>query len=64
MNKLHRLIDMTTASYENFEFYKVFREVYEFCVVEMSSFYFDILATGSIPSARNGGTPVCPDRLK
>ena len=43
LNKLHRLIDMTTASYENFEFYKVFREVYEFCVVEMSSFYFDIL---------------------
>ena len=43
LNKLHRLIDMTTQSYENFEFYKVFREVYEFCVVEMSSFYFDIL---------------------
>jgi isoleucyl-tRNA synthetase len=43
LNKLHRLLDMTTQSYENFEFYKVFREVYEFCVVEMSSFYFDIL---------------------
>ncbi|MBI5778549.1 MAG: isoleucine--tRNA ligase [Planctomycetes bacterium] len=43
LNKLHRLIDMTTQSYANFEFYKVFREVYEFCVVEMSSFYFDIL---------------------
>jgi len=43
LNKLHRLIDLTTQSYENFEFYKVFREVYEFCVVEMSSFYFDIL---------------------
>jgi isoleucyl-tRNA synthetase len=43
LNKLHRLIELATASYENFEFYKAFRAIYEFCVVEMSSFYFDIL---------------------
>ncbi|MFA5794262.1 MAG: isoleucine--tRNA ligase [Candidatus Brocadiia bacterium] len=43
LNKLHRLIDMVTGYYDTFEFYKVFREIYEFCSVEMSSFYFDIL---------------------
>ncbi|MFH0888156.1 MAG: isoleucine--tRNA ligase [Planctomycetota bacterium] len=43
LNKLHRLIRDVTKHYDNFEFYKVFRDIYEFCVVEMSSFYFDIL---------------------
>jgi isoleucyl-tRNA synthetase len=43
LNKLHRLIKDVTKYYDDFEFYKVFREIYEFCVVEMSSFYFDIL---------------------
>ncbi|MFH1229964.1 MAG: class I tRNA ligase family protein [Planctomycetota bacterium] len=43
LNKLHRLIKDVTKYYDDFEFYKVFRDIYEFCVVEMSSFYFDIL---------------------
>ncbi|MDI6732526.1 MAG: isoleucine--tRNA ligase [Planctomycetota bacterium] len=43
LNKLHRLIKDVTLYYDNFEFYRVFREIYEFCVVEMSAFYFDVL---------------------
>ncbi len=43
LNKLHRLIKSVTQAYEDFEFYRVFRRLYEFCVVDMSAFYCDIL---------------------
>jgi len=32
-----------TSSYENFEFHRVFRTIYDYCVVDLSSFYLDIL---------------------
>lgn len=41
--KLQRLIAETRSGYDNYEFHRVFRQVYNFCVVELSSFYFDIL---------------------
>lgn len=41
--KLQELLEEVTAAYERFEFYRVFRRVYTFCVVELSSFYLDVL---------------------
>jgi len=41
--KLQALLEDVTAAYERFEFYRVFRRVYTFCVVELSSFYLDVL---------------------
>lgn len=43
MHKLQRLIEKVRAAYENFEFHQVFHAVHNFCVVEMSAFYLDIL---------------------
>jgi isoleucyl-tRNA synthetase len=43
LNKLHRLITDVTKYYDDFEFYKVFKEIHNFCIIEMSAFYFDIL---------------------
>jgi isoleucyl-tRNA synthetase len=43
LNRLHRLIQGVTGYYESFEFYRAFKSFYEFCVVDMSAFYFDIL---------------------
>ncbi|MBI4834489.1 MAG: isoleucine--tRNA ligase [Planctomycetes bacterium] len=43
LSKLHNLIKVITAAYDSFEFHKAYREIYEFCVVEMSSFYIDVL---------------------
>lgn len=43
---LHRyseILDIVEKGYENFEFHKVFHAVHNFCVVDMSSFYLDIL---------------------
>ncbi|MBN1918107.1 MAG: isoleucine--tRNA ligase [Verrucomicrobia bacterium] len=41
--KLQQLLDEVTKAYERFEFYRVFRRIYTFCVVELSSFYLDVL---------------------
>jgi isoleucyl-tRNA synthetase len=43
MSRLHGLIRRTDSAYERFEFHEVFHAVYNFCVVDMSSFYLDIL---------------------
>ncbi|MEW6025729.1 MAG: isoleucine--tRNA ligase [Planctomycetota bacterium] len=53
LNKVQRLVRDLTRYYEDFEFYKVFRDFYEFCVVEMSSFYFDILKDRLYTFGRN-----------
>jgi isoleucyl-tRNA synthetase len=41
--KLQELLEQVTAAYERFEFHRVFRRVYTFCVVELSAYYFDVL---------------------
>jgi isoleucyl-tRNA synthetase len=41
--KLQELVEDVTAAYEPYEFFRVFRRVYGFCVVELSAFYLDVL---------------------
>lgn len=43
MSKLQRLIKKAGDAYEKFDFHEVFHSIYNFCVVDMSSFYLDIL---------------------
>ncbi len=43
MSRLQSLIKKVSAAYENFNFHEVFHSLYNFCVVDMSSFYLDIL---------------------
>lgn len=43
ISKAHQLLKESTEHYEKFLFYKVYRIVYNFCVVSMSNFYLDIL---------------------
>jgi isoleucyl-tRNA synthetase len=43
MSRLQGLVERVTASYENFSFHEVYHRLYHFCVVDMSSFYLDIL---------------------
>ncbi|MCP5007993.1 MAG: class I tRNA ligase family protein, partial [Planctomycetes bacterium] len=43
LNKTDKLIDSVTSAYELLQFHRVYHTVQNFCVVEMSSFYFDIL---------------------
>ena len=41
--ELGALIRRVTQHYENYEFFRAYQELYQFCVVEMSAIYFDIL---------------------
>jgi isoleucyl-tRNA synthetase len=43
LSMLQRLIERVTRAYEGFEFHEVFHSIYNFCVVNMSAFYLDVL---------------------
>lgn len=43
MSRLQGLIAKVTDAYERFNFYEVYHLVYQFCIVDMSAFYLDIL---------------------
>jgi isoleucyl-tRNA synthetase len=41
--KLNELIEKCIAAYDRFEFHQVYHSVHNFCVVDMSNFYLDVL---------------------
>jgi isoleucyl-tRNA synthetase len=43
LSKLQGLIRKVSKSYETFAFYEVYHSIYHFCIMDMSSFYLDIL---------------------
>jgi len=43
LSETYKLIESVTKHYEAFSFHNVFHEIYNFCVIELSSFYLDIL---------------------
>lgn len=43
MGRLQKLIEKITSAYEDYDFHEVFHTLYNFCVVDMSSFYLDVL---------------------
>ena len=43
LGQLNAVIRDVTDSYERFEFYRVYQRIYQFCAVDLSSFYLDVL---------------------
>jgi len=43
MEQLEQLIDKVRDAYDNFMFHRVFQLIYNFCTVQMSSIYMDVL---------------------
>jgi isoleucyl-tRNA synthetase len=43
LHKLHKLIDEVNNAYEEYEYHRLYHKVHNFCAVEMSSFYLDVL---------------------
>ncbi len=41
--KLHKLIARVTESYESYEFHTVYHSIHNFCTVDMSAFYLDVI---------------------
>ena len=43
MSRLQNVIVRVTRAYDNFDFHEVFHSIHNFCVVDMSSIYLDVL---------------------
>ena len=43
LSRLNDLVKDVRTAYDRYEFHAVYRAVYNFCVVDMSNFYFDII---------------------
>ncbi len=43
MSRLQTFTGKVTSAYESFDFHEAFHSIYNFCIVDMSSFYFDVL---------------------
>jgi isoleucyl-tRNA synthetase len=43
MSRLQTFTQKVVSAYEHFDFHEVFHSIYNFCVVDMSSFYLDVL---------------------
>jgi len=57
LGQLNAVVRDVTASYERFELYRVYQRIYQFCAVDLSSFYLDVLKDRLYAEAPNG-----PDR--
>jgi isoleucyl-tRNA synthetase len=57
LGQLNEVIRDVVEAYERFEFYRVYQRVYQFCAVELSSFYLDVLKDRLYAEAPDG-----PDR--
>ena len=54
LTKLDKLVKLVRKSYDNYEFHVVTHAINDFCVVELSSFYLDILKDRLYCEERNG----------
>jgi len=43
LSELQHLVERVTKAYEEYQFHRVYHEVHNFCAVEMSAFYLDVL---------------------
>ncbi|MBT3386956.1 MAG: isoleucine--tRNA ligase [Desulfobacula sp.] len=43
LHRLHHVVDRSLASYDKFEFHTIYHTLHNFCVVDLSSFYLDII---------------------
>ncbi|MBE7037138.1 MAG: isoleucine--tRNA ligase, partial [Ruminococcaceae bacterium] len=43
MARLNKLVEKTLEAYRSYEFHSVFHGIHNFCVVEMSNFYLDVI---------------------
>jgi len=43
LGQLNKVVRDVRGAYERFEFYRVHQRIYQFCAVELSSFYLDVL---------------------
>ena len=53
LHRLNEIIEQVTASYDAYEFHKVYQTVHNYCAVDLSSLYLDILKDRLYASAND-----------
>ncbi len=53
LHRLQELVDFVTKAYDSYEFHKVYHAAHNFCAVDLSSLYLDILKDRLYASAQN-----------
>lgn len=43
LHRLHTVVEKAVAAYENYEFHTIYHSIHNFCVVDLSAFYLDII---------------------
>ncbi|HEY9785940.1 MAG TPA: isoleucine--tRNA ligase [Candidatus Obscuribacterales bacterium] len=56
LHRLNDLVEEVIKDFDRFEFFKYYQLLQNFCVVDLSSFYFDILKDRLYTSAKNSAT--------
>jgi isoleucyl-tRNA synthetase len=54
LGQLNGVIRDVTESYKRFEFYKAYQRIYQFCSIDLSSVYLDVLKDRLYAEAQNG----------
>ncbi len=54
LGRLNQVIRDVTAAYERFDFYRAYQKLYQFCAVDLSSFYLDVLKDRLYAEAAQG----------
>ncbi|MFN4245071.1 MAG: isoleucine--tRNA ligase [Brevinematia bacterium] len=54
LDLLYNLHKVVSEYYNNYEFNKVYRKIYDFCNIELSAFYFDVLKDRLYTGKRDG----------
>ena len=57
--KSRRLLANVTAAYDAYAFHQIYRDIYQFCVVDLSSFYLDALKDRLYTDGRNSPKRRC-----
>ncbi len=55
LHRLQRLVRKVVQAYERFEFHKIYHAIHNFCVVDLSAFYLDVLKDRLYVSAATSG---------
>jgi isoleucyl-tRNA synthetase len=53
LHRLQQLAKRVVQAYERFEFHKIYHAIHNFCVVDLSAFYLDVLKDRLYVSAAN-----------
>jgi isoleucyl-tRNA synthetase len=55
LHRLQQLVKTVVQAYERFEFHKIYHAIHNFCVVDLSAFYLDVLKDRLYVSAATSG---------